>query len=99
MFKINSGGNMKLKYWITLIASLILLQASVTAAEKVKELKDGFYLQEVIVARGLFLQYFVDTKSKLCFAAQGSTGGMVIIDCHELANREEWKSIITWASK
>lgn len=44
--------------------------------------------------------YYVDVNAELCFAAHyhGNSSNLLEIDCSKLANREEWKTIITWVA-
>lgn len=44
--------------------------------------------------------YYVDVNAELCFAAHyhHESSNMLEIDCSKLANREEWREIITWVA-
>lgn len=69
------------------------------------KVKDGMYFQVVDSDWGK-LAYQVDTVAQLCFAiwsnisftgAGGITaGGITNVTCANLANRPEWKPILTW---
>ena len=44
--------------------------------------------------------YYVDVNAELCFATHyhRESSNMLEIDCSKLANRKEWREIITWVA-
>jgi hypothetical protein len=83
-----------------IVALFLLIVSTITFAEDVKKTKDGIYSQYV----GMSLPapiggYIVDPKTQQCFFAYHAQGGVTVISCEKLAQREEWKSIITWVGK
>lgn len=86
-----------MKRWIILWVAL-LFAAPLYAEKKVKEKGDGWFEQHTWQG-----WYFVDTSAKLCFfekkISPGTNGGVVSIPCANLAQRNEWKKIITWENK
>lgn len=43
-------------------------------------------------------KYIVDPQTQQCFFAYPAQGGVTCIPCEKLAQREEWKNIITWTN-
>lgn len=72
-------------------------------APKVKE-ANGVYSQKLQVKGSSGeIGYIVDVQTRICLLKWFSKGGSptrpVIIDCASLANRDEWKAVITWVGQ
>ena len=83
-----------------LFLSLFLVPFATTAAVKVEKEENGIYWAQYDYVKRNSLVYTVDTVSKVCFisalAGGGVTYAMTQVDCAQLANRPEWKDVITW---
>lgn len=83
-----------------IVALFLMIVSAITFAEDVKKTKDGIYHQYVGMKDPVPIgRYVVDPKTQQCFFAYHAQGGVTVIPCEKLAQREEWKSIITWAGK
>jgi hypothetical protein len=80
-----------------LFALILITSASISFANEPDDLDDGMYIQGLDSVINFFYQ--VDTIAQSCFVITTHSslgGGVTETDCKKLANRPEWKNIITW---
>lgn len=82
------------KIALALLPVFLLFSGSLAASPKVKMKKDGIFYQEIWKG-----WYQVDTAGQICIYGQEDYSAVTAIDCGALANRPEWRDIITWKNQ
>lgn len=82
------------KITLALLPVFLLFSFSLEASSKVKNKKDGIFYQEIWKG-----WYQVDTAGQICIYGQEDYSAVTAIDCGALANRPEWRDIITWKNQ
>jgi hypothetical protein len=95
--------NKRFKEVATLIVTLAFSSSAFSNAPKVKEEND-IYAQKLSIPNSSgSIAYFADSKTEICFMKWLSSPGEsptppVVIDCADLAKRDEWKKVLTWVN-
>jgi len=86
--------------WLIILCSAVLILGCTRGGEAINEGKHGMYWSRHDSSGTGYILYQADTIIQTCYAIYrgGSRGGITEISCSVLANRPEWKPVLSWVA-